>query len=134
MLSSGSIIPLSFQAGELDDTSAATAACMVIPWMYSTGWILQYGSLSAKSYRLYKMVASAHQARRVKVTALDMFKIVIAGLCVNWVIVLLWTILDPFHWERIETGLNIDQELGLVRAESFGNCRSDNIWDYVAPL
>ncbi|CAB9528586.1 expressed unknown protein [Seminavis robusta] len=59
IISSSSIALLSVQAGSLDDESNANRACKALPWLYTTGWMLQYGSLSAKSYRMYSTMKAA---------------------------------------------------------------------------
>lgn len=98
--SSSCIIALSIQAGSLEDETAATRACMALPWLYTTGWMLQYGSLSAKSYRMYQTMKAAEAVQgsrlgRKTVTACDMYKIIFMLLMLNWAIVIPWTILDP---------------------------------------
>ena len=135
MLSSSTIIPLSYQAGVSDDEQAASNACLVIPWLYTTGWMLQYSSLSAKSYRMYKMMSASQGARRVAVPASQMYKIVFGALLLNYVVILPWTILDPFTWERTDLGTtSINEELGLQISESYGNCHSNNTWYWISPL
>lgn len=90
-LSSSSIIPLSFQAGLFEDTTAASSACMAVPWLYSTGWILQYSSLFAKSYRMYKVMKGARRMRQTTVTAKQTLSFVFAALLLNWAIIIPWT-------------------------------------------
>jgi len=134
LLSSSAIIPLSIQAGVLDDTTAAERACTAIPWLYTTGWILQYASILAKSARMYQVMQGVTTMKRVTISAANMFKIVALTLAVNWALVLPWTIVDPFTWERIELGVTVDEDTNTVVLESIGRCDSDNLGAWAGSL
>ena len=134
LLSSSTILPLSIQAGTDDDTSAATVACLVTPWLVSTGWILQYTSLFAKSYRMYHVIIRANRLRRTTMTVWDTFRWVLGALLVNWTLVLCWTLLDPLRYERQEIGETWDRVNGIVVHESFGYCTSENMRAWVGSL
>jgi hypothetical protein len=54
IISTSTVIVLSYQAGTDEDTHATSVGCSVAPFLYTIGWALQYSSLSAKTYRLYK--------------------------------------------------------------------------------
>ena len=53
MLSSSAVLLLSFEAGEGEDKSAATRACVALPWLYWTGLTLQNSCLYAKTCWLF---------------------------------------------------------------------------------
>jgi hypothetical protein len=95
IISSSTIIALSAQAGSDDDTSLATTACTMAPFLYSIGWTMMYSGLSAKTLRLYKVMINNQNMRRVTVTALQMSRIVIFSLTLDMIIVISWTILSP---------------------------------------
>ena len=95
MLSSSAILMLSFEAGEGEDTSAATAACMALPFLYWTGWTLQYSSLCAKTYRLYLLTKG--RFRRVNLQASPMYQMVAAMVCLNTIGLIVWTIINPLE-------------------------------------
>jgi hypothetical protein len=134
VLSSSSIIPLSIQADALEDTAAASRACMAIPWLYSTGWILQYASLFTKSYRMYRMMKNATAMRRLTVTATSMFKIVFGALLLDWAVIIPWTIIDPLTWERSDLGTTVDADIGVMTKESIGKCTSDSLGAWLGSL
>lgn len=100
MISSSSILILGFQAGSLEDETAASRACTALPFLYTTGWILQYGTLSAKSYRMYSTMKAAVSVEGRVVTAAEMYRIIVMLLMLNWAIVIPWAIVDPLVWER----------------------------------
>ena len=134
VVSSSSIIPLSIQAGATDDETAAHRACMALPWLYTTGWMLQYGSLSLTSYRMYKTMTASANLQRVVVTARDMYKILAVLLAVNWAVLIPWTVLDPLTWTRIEEGITVDEDLGVMTYESYGRCSSEHLKYWAGPV
>ncbi|CAB9515323.1 Gamma-aminobutyric acid (GABA) B receptor [Seminavis robusta] len=134
IISTSSIIPLSIQARTEDDTMAASVACVAIPWLYSTGWIIQYSSMFAKSYRMFQMVQNSNNMRRTAVTALDVAHIVLVCLVINWALVTAWTIVDPLTWTREDQGTNVDEEAGILTEESVGKCSSDYMTAWLGSL
>ena len=95
MISSSTILALSIQASSDQDTSIASSACTAAPFLYAIGWVLQYGSLSAKTFRLFKIMKNNKEMRRVKVTALQMSRIVVVALVIDLAIVISWTVISP---------------------------------------
>lgn len=95
MISSSTLIALSVQAGSGEDTSAASTACAVAPFLYTIGWVLTYSSLSAKTYRLYKIMESHKNGQPGTVTSWSMFRIVVFAFCVDMAFVIAFTIVNP---------------------------------------
>ena len=96
LFSSSTIIALSFQAGSEEDTTAASHACQAAPFLYTFGWVLQYGSLTAKSMRLHKIMNNP-QMLRIKVTVYETAAILAAILAVDMIVVTAWTIVQPLE-------------------------------------
>jgi 7 transmembrane sweet-taste receptor of 3 GCPR len=96
IISSSTIFALSVQAGSDDDTTSASRACQAAPFLYTTGWVLQYASLSAKSWRLHRIM-NGGALRRVKVTAMETGAIVAAILALDWIVVITWTVAYPLE-------------------------------------
>lgn len=46
-------------------------------------------------------------------------------LVITVVLLIAWTIVDPWHWERYETS--------VVPPELFGECRSEMNWEFLGP-
>jgi 7 transmembrane sweet-taste receptor of 3 GCPR len=97
IICSSTVIALTRQAGTDEDTSAATAGCMAAPFLYTIGWILQYSSLSAKTYRLYHTMQCTKRMQRVSITAAQMIPIVVVCLLIDVTIVTVWTIMSPLE-------------------------------------
>jgi hypothetical protein len=95
MISSSTVIALSFQAGTDEDTSAASAGCTAAPFLYAIGWVLQYSSLSAKTFRLFTIMRGNQGMKRVTVTFLQMFRVVALALTVDLIILVCWVIYSP---------------------------------------
>lgn len=68
--------------------------------------------------------------RRLKVTALDVLKPLVALLAVNVLVLSLWTGLDPLHWER--EILSVDAFEQILETE--GHCYSGTWVPYVVVL
>jgi 7 transmembrane sweet-taste receptor of 3 GCPR len=96
ILSSSTIIALSIQAGSDEDTSVATRACQAAPFLYTIGWVLQYGSLTAKSFRLAKIMNN-RIGLRVTVTAYDTMYLVAGVLALDLIVVITWTATYPLE-------------------------------------
>ena len=133
VLSSSTIIPLSFQADIGESTWAATVACRAAPFLYTTGWVLEYSSLSAKTFRLYRLMGD--DFRRRTIHARDMYAVIAAPLILDFIIVLTWTLVDPLTYVRVPTGI-VQQSNGLIILESAGRCESQKYpsWVWIVPL
>lgn len=138
MISSSTLIALSFQAGTGDDTSQASAGCTAAPFLYVIGWALQYSSLSAKTFRLFTIMKNNKQLKRVKVTFLKMLRIVGLVISVDSAILIAWVLVSPLVYERLEEGIDVDQESGVVTIESVGGCVMKNdsmsFWAFAGPI
>lgn len=136
MISSSTVIALSVEAGFEEDTSRASAACSAAPFLYAIGWVLQYSSLSAKTFRLFQTMMNTKNMRRASVTAMQTMPIVIICLLIDLIIVITWTVKSPLVYERTEEGKTIDEENGLVIISSVGRCVSegDDFWRFGGPL
>lgn len=97
IISSSSIIALSHEVDVDEDTSAATMACRALPFLYLLGWALQYSSLSAKSYRLYRITQASVQFRRVSVSSGSMYRIVGCVVTLDCIGLILWAVLAPLE-------------------------------------
>jgi hypothetical protein len=134
IISSSSIIPLTMQAEAFDDETAASRACTALPWLYTTGWMLQYSCISVKSYRMYVLTNAQKQMKRVELRSGRMFTFVGLLLLANWLILVPWTIVDPLTWQRSQIGTDLDRENGVLTYESLGQCTSENLFYWVGPL
>jgi len=98
-------------------------ACAFIPWFYSIGFSITFGTLFAKILRVYRLFKSAAQLQRIKITVKSTVLNICAITSVDVIICLVWTIFDPMHWTR--QVLSVDK-FGIP-LESQGYCTS-NSW------
>ncbi|KAG7359052.1 7 transmembrane sweet-taste receptor of 3 GCPR-domain containing protein [Nitzschia inconspicua] len=138
LISSSTIIALSFQAGTGEDTHPASAGCTAAPFLYAIGWALQYSSLSAKTYRLFLVMRNSQNLIRAKVTFLKMLQIVFVVIAIDLTLLISWTIVSPLIYERSEESVNINEDSGVVTIETAGSCvmkdGSISIWAFVVPI
>ena len=103
-------------------SAPSNAACMSIVWLYSVGFSITFGTMFAKIRRVYLIFRAAAECRRVSITIQETAVVIAAVLCVDVVILLVWTFEDPLHWER--TVLTFDKYGESLRSE--GHCTSDH--------
>jgi hypothetical protein len=114
---SASIIPLSID-DEIASPRACSISCMLVPWLYTTGFALVFAALYSKTKRV-TMLLNQRSLRRVKVEAKDVMLPLIGLLFANILVLTLWTAISPLKWTREFTGTVdvFDREV-----ESFGGC------------
>ncbi len=75
-----------------------------------------------KTWRIKKIVQSAAKFKRIKLTATDVMKPMIALLFANIIVLTVWTIIDP---RQVETNvINFDQWDRTIETKSF--CSSEH--------
>lgn len=91
-----SIIPLSIE-DDVPTQSGRNMACMATPWLLSMGFTIAILSLYAKLWRI-NQVFNGQQFRRLTVTSrgVTMFCSFLAAI--NFLLLLVWTLLDPLRW------------------------------------
>ncbi|CAB9527849.1 acid type B receptor subunit 2 [Seminavis robusta] len=103
--------------------------CMAVPWLYSVGFCITFGSLFARIWRVYVLMTSAVEMRRVTLSTKETFGWVCLVLTVDIVILVAWTAVDPLEWTR-ET---ISSDKFGEPLESVGYCHSDH-WRVFAAI
>jgi len=104
-------------------------ACMVVPWLYVTGFALEFAALFAKVWRLKKIFLTK-QLRRVRQTAKDMVPILIVCLMFGWCLCATWTGVAPLHWKRTATAFNSNGYM----IDSYARCTSEAFAAFYAVL
>jgi len=94
-------------------------ACKVVPWLYLTGFSLEFSALFAKVLRLKKIFLAKH-LKRVRLTAFDMAPILAVSLLFCWCLCAVWTAVDPLQWTR--QAVAFDSSGYMV--ESYAHCSS----------
>jgi gamma-aminobutyric acid type B receptor len=138
LISSFAIVPMALQE---DTNGEPEAACMAMPWLYSVGFSITFGTLFAKIRRVYKLFAGGLPSssrstssnaggvsyRRNYFPVADTLCCVGSVLLVDVIILVCWTKIDPLKWERV-----------VIREDQFGDplesrgvCTSDS-WEVFA--
>ena len=106
-----SIVPLGID----DETStirACNAACMIFPWLLTSGFSISFSALFAKIWRINKIVKAAERFKRMHVQPVDVLIPFFVIFSCNVILLLLWTIIDPLQFDRVVTSDH----------ESYGTC------------
>lgn len=127
LISSSTIIALAQE----DEGDGAVPACMAIPWLYSAGFSVTFGTLFARIHRVYKvfthqyvlpmLTSSVRSSQTSSSTTLrhqrpqpvnvkDTLLSIGAVLFLDVIILILWTFIDPLEWKR-----------SVVRMDQFGH-------------
>lgn len=122
-LISVAILTLSFDEGSGWTTESLSAACMATLWFFFLGQIVMFSALFTKQWRLDKVL----QFRRGNKVTIRKVIAPLAGLIVmTFVILIVWTIVDPWHWNRAI--------INEFPAETYGQCECSYFWVFFAPL
>ena len=113
ILTASTIFPLSVGENNGWSQQQLDGACMAIPWLLSTGHMTTWGAIYAKLWRVNRVLQPSH--RRVGFGRAFLPFAVLVGL--TFVILILWTTLNPVVWERTVT----NEDTG----ESIGRCEGD---------
>jgi len=92
-------------------------ACMGTVWLLAIGFSIAFSALFSKIWRLNILMKNAVQCRKIQVTISDVIWPFAILLTLNLVFLLVWTIVDPLYWERVDLGRTESGEL-----ESYGRC------------
>lgn len=97
-----------------------------------------YTSLTAKSWRLFKVARSAEQVRRVKVSVREIYLIVAVVLLIDLAILIAWVLVSPLQYIRSNVSTTLDEATGVLTIETTGICKSstDNVsmWAFLGPI
>ncbi|XP_072030128.1 gamma-aminobutyric acid type B receptor subunit 2-like [Amphiura filiformis] len=99
------LIFLSVLAGGFDSRLVSRniqqVACQVRAWLLSIGFVLAFGSMFSKTWRVYR-VAALKTPKRRKITDNQLYIMVICFFGLDVCVLTLWQILDPFYVEVID--------------------------------
>jgi len=138
LMLASSILPLSIEGGyrfernaiTLDETDVPNeeihtvdAACMAVPWLICTGFVLIYSALLAKLNRINEIVQNAQRFRRVEVPRKKVAITIACLMTVMVAILLTWQLVSPLKWDRDVTGIDF---LTGYPTESIGRCTSEH--------
>lgn len=118
-----SLVFISFDENKGWSESKLSKACATFPWFFILGYEVQYCALVCKLWRLSKLLQMRRRTVAVKQVLLP-FAVVTFGILA---VMTIWTIQDPFQWERDFVGDN--------PRNTYGRCEMANtVATYLAPL
>jgi hypothetical protein len=94
------VIPLSID-NDIASVRSCDIACMSVPWLLSMGFNIAFAALLAKLLRINRIFGQNNPFRRVVVEAKDVVAPFVILFTLNFVVLLVWTLLDPLKWERV---------------------------------
>ncbi|XP_072048089.1 gamma-aminobutyric acid type B receptor subunit 2-like [Amphiura filiformis] len=116
-------------------TDTLQAACQLRVWFLSTGFVLAFGSMFSKTWRVYRVAALKTPVRRV-ITDRYLFIMIFVFLCIDVFFLTLWQAIEPMHLETKEFDIE-EAELTnqrVVTIHYIQQCTSDNVIFWLLPL
>lgn len=107
IISSSTLIALSFEAESESEIIGASIACKAAPFLYSIGWVLQYSSICTKSWRIYKVMRSFKSENAVRFPFCSALPYVLIALGVDLVVLVMLTISNPLEVSDVAIALNL---------------------------
>lgn len=102
--------------------------CMVTPWVYVFGYTLFFSSVYSKILMCLNIFKHPGKYAVMSVRAWDSFKLCAILLLLNWIILFLWTMLDPMKWvrlEKTEDGMREKKFSADGNVETYGTCAGE---------
>ena len=118
-----SILTLSFDEMTMPSELGLDAACMSTMWFFFIGHVLSFSALFTKLRRLNVVLQFKRGVRMT--TSRAMFPLTVFVVS-TVVILIVWTVVDPWKWNR--------EWVTLIPAETYGQCESEYFWAFFAPL
>jgi hypothetical protein len=122
MLTSTSILSISWDEGTGFSDAQLDIACMTAPWFFFLGQIIAVTAIFIKLWRVHQVV----QFRYAITVCGNIKSQVFIPLALTVIFLFLWSILDPFMWNR--------QMVSTFPPESYGQCISDHFAVFFALL
>ena len=110
-----SVIPLSIDDSIVSERGCSIA-CVATQWLYNIGFTISFAGLYSKLWRINKIFHNP-QFRRISVTVLDVLKPFAILFSYTFIILVVWTSIDPPHWERVQ----------IEETYTYGSCQSGRI-------
>lgn len=123
ILTSTSILVLSFDEGDEWSDAQLDTACVLTPWFFFVGINTMWAGLFCKLLRIERL-ATRFRRRQIKTLQALWPLCVLMGL--TMACLMAWTLADPWTWQR--------EVISEFPPESYGHCESGNFMAYFAPL
>jgi len=116
------ILTFSFDEGGGWSQRQLEVACISTPWFFFVGQLMVFSALFTKLWRLDRVL----QFRRRAVSVWDVMAPLTILFGVGLVILIAWTVVDPYTWNR--------ELIQMIPAETYGECESNHFWAFFGPL
>ena len=123
LMMSMSILTFSFDEQDTDSKQILNLTCLASLWLICVGYLLVYAALFSKLLRINKVLQFV--ARR-KVEVQHVIAPLIAAMVAVLVVLVVWSVHDPFIWVR--------EEIDDFTGESYGQCQSENTLPYLVSV
>ncbi|XP_072030704.1 gamma-aminobutyric acid type B receptor subunit 1-like [Amphiura filiformis] len=132
------LIYFSIIAGGLDsgivDSTIQLIACQVRAWLLSIGFVLAFGSMFSKTWRVYRVAALKTPKRRI-ITDNQLYLMVLIFFCLDAFVLTLWQTLDPLFLNIIDLYERDNPEVPNQRLIPYiEQCTSDYITYWLLAL
>lgn len=123
-----SVIPFSIDGTAVSSARGCNVACILFPWFNYLGFTLAIAGLYSKLWRINKIFHNA-QFRKISVTVTDVLKPFACMFSSVFLLLLLWTILDPPTWvnfplDSIDSNDTVSSANGVCATGSIGTLLS----------
>ncbi|CAB9517862.1 acid type B receptor subunit 2 [Seminavis robusta] len=117
--------------GDVQLGERCTAICMSVPWLGSIGFTITFSALYSKTRRVNKIFHSNTAFGRVKVSERDVLVPFFVLLCLNVIILVAWTLIDPLTYIRVA---NYGRDGWNRVISTYGVCSSEKMEHFLIPL
>jgi len=128
LIMASSIFPLSLE--EPISISILDIACMSAPWLYTSGAIIAFSSLFAKTRGVRRAYIDPN-LKFIHVSMIDIFGTFFVLSLFNLIVMLTWQIVAPLKWRRFP--LNAKDKFDRI-VESYGTCSNENALPFVVSI
>jgi len=104
------------------------STCQVIPWLYTTGFVLIFGSLLGKTWRIKEIFINP-ELKKKTIKNKTVLMQVGSGLSLAWLILIVWSVDSPLQWIKVKD--KIDPVNGISALEWHGRCGSNRLVVYL---
>ncbi|KAI2496008.1 hypothetical protein MHU86_18481 [Fragilaria crotonensis] len=134
MLSTTSLMTMSFDAGTGSSSTLATVGCQITPFLYTIGWGLQLGSVAGLAYPVSRRAWNPHIHSYVEPRSAWPLYMTVSF---NTLVCILWTLLSPREYSRWTVSEVVDPNTGMITIDTVGFCTATGhvpFWVFVGSL
>mmetsp|Transcript_22908 Transcript_22908/g.35646 ORF Transcript_22908/g.35646 Transcript_22908/m.35646 type:complete len:286 (+) Transcript_22908:1492-2349(+) len=93
----------------LKNNPPSEASCTVYPWLLGFGFMVMYGCLFSKTWRLYRVIKTSQKMRTKVITNTDVMTMIALFTVPMLIFLIIWTAVDGFEVLHEYTDDNLDE-------------------------